>query len=81
MTGYLELISAVLGISGGILNVLKSKWGFAFWIVGNSLWVYYGLTTKQYFLMIQYVVFLTIALWGFKAWYNDELKAKGGNRK
>jgi len=76
MAGYLELISAILGISGGILNVLKNKWGFALWIVGNTLWVIYGITTKQYFLMLQYIVFVTIAIWGFKKWYNEEIKNK-----
>ena len=76
MAGYLELISAILGISGGILNVLKNKWGFALWVIGNTLWVIYGIVTKQYFLMLQYIVFVAIAIWGFKAWYNAEVKNK-----
>lgn len=79
MSGYLEMISAFLGISGAILNVMKNKWGFALWMVGNSLWVIYGLITKQYYFMIQYLVFVTIAIWGFKKWYSDELKLKKKN--
>jgi nicotinamide riboside transporter PnuC len=76
MAGYLELISAALGISGAILNVLKSKWGFALWIVGNSLWIIYGVITKQYFFMIQYIVFVSISIWGFKKWYKEEVKRR-----
>ncbi len=76
MAGYLEAISALLGISGAILNVLKNKWGFVFWVIGNILWVVYGFMTKQYFFMIQYIVFASVAIWGFKRWYNDELKEK-----
>jgi len=76
MAGYLELISALLGISGAILNVLKNKWGFTLWIVGNSLWIIYGIITKQYFFMIQYIVFVSISIWGFRKWYTDEVKRK-----
>jgi nicotinamide riboside transporter PnuC len=82
MAGYLELISAILGISGAILNVLKNKWGFALWIVGNSLWIIYGIITKQYFFMIQYIVFVSISIWGFKKWLSeDKGKIKNGRRK
>jgi nicotinamide riboside transporter PnuC len=77
MAGYLELISALLGISGAILNVLKNKWGFALWIIGNCLWLIYGIITKQYFFMIQYIVFASISIWGFKKWYDEEIKKKG----
>jgi nicotinamide riboside transporter PnuC len=72
----LEIVSASLGIIGGIINVLKNKWGFALWVVGDTLWIIYGAITKQYFFMAQYIVFALIAVWGFKAWFNDEILAK-----
>jgi len=76
----LEIISAVIGIIGGIMNVLKNKWGFVLWVIGDALWIIYGLITQQYFFMMQYIVFALIAVWGFKSWYNDELKNKADKR-
>jgi len=81
MAGLLELISAFLGISGAVLNALKNKWGFAVWVVGNTLWVIYGIITKQYFFMIQYIVFASISIWGFKRWLSEERIIKIKNKK
>lgn len=76
MMNGLEIISAFLGIAGGILNVLKNKWGFLIWFVGNILWVVYGLMTKQYYFVMQYAVFTSISIWGFKRWLSEEIKLK-----
>ena len=72
MLPLLELISAVIGITGAILNVKKNKFGFILWIIGNTLWTIYGFTTKQYFFMIQYIVFASISFWGFMEWNKEE---------
>jgi len=77
----LEIISAVIGIIGGILNVYKNKWGFAIWVVGNILWMYYGIITKQYFFMAQYIVFASISIWGFKKWLSEDMLKKKKRRK
>lgn len=72
----LEIVSAAIGITGALLVALKNKTGFLFWVVGNLLWIVYGLITKQYFFMTQYVVFWAISVFGFINWRKQELKNK-----
>lgn len=40
----------------------------ACWVVGNSLWLAYGLTTRQRPLALQFGAFLTISAWGLWSW-------------
>lgn len=76
-----EFINMCLSLVGAILNVLKNKWGFAFWIVGNISWLVYGFITKQYYFMFQYFIFAITATWGFIAWMKDDKKKKDKKRK
>ena len=38
------------------------------WALGNSLWLAYGLTTRQRPLALQFGAFLTISAWGLWSW-------------
>lgn len=77
MTFTLELISAIIAVTGTLLITFKNKIGFLFWIIGNALWVIYGLITKQYFFMTQYIIFTLLAIFGFVRWFQEDiLKSK-----
>ena len=71
-----EFINMCLSLTGAVLNVLKNKWGFAIWIIGNVSWLVYGYITQQYFFMFQYLVFALISTWGFIQWMKDDKKKK-----
>lgn len=68
----LEIISAIIGVIGAVLNIKKMKSGFIVWIIGNILWIIYGLTTKQYFFMSQYIIFALISFLGFSEWHKSD---------
>jgi len=72
----LEAISAIIAISGTLLITFKNKTGFLFWVIGNSLWAIYGLLTKQYFFMTQYIIFTALAVFGFVRWFKDDILLK-----
>lgn len=69
----LEIISAVIAVIGTLLITFKNKIGFLFWVVGNVLWVVYGLITKQYFFMSQYIIFTGLAVYGFVKWFKEDV--------
>ncbi len=72
----LELLGMVFGIGGMIFNVYKSKWGYVVWIVSNLLWIVYAYNTKQYFFLLQYIVFTIVLTWGFIKWNKEEKEIK-----
>lgn len=82
MLPCLSALAAALCILGALLNasaphapdlvgltpraaVVASQ---ACWAVGNSLWLAYGLATRQRPLALQFGAFLTISVWGLWSW-------------
>ena len=76
-----ELVSMILGVAGTLLVTYKNKAGFLVWIIGNFLWLSYGFITGQYFLMIQYIIFTGLAIFGFLKWHGDEHKTPSNKLK
>lgn len=60
-------LASWLGILGAILVILPetSVYGFAIWIIGNSLWIAYGLQQHHLDLFRMYCIFLVTAVLGF----------------
>jgi nicotinamide riboside transporter PnuC len=81
MAIYLEAISAIIAIAGTLLVTYKNKIGFLFWVVGNVLWAVYGIITKQYFFMTQYIIFTIVAVFGFVKWFKEDKQNKIRKRK
>lgn len=81
MTMLLEIISAIIAVSGTLFITFKNKWGFALWVIGNILWAIYGVITKQYFFMGQYIIFAIVSIFGFIKWMREDiLKNKSGDK-
>jgi nicotinamide riboside transporter PnuC len=81
MAVYLEAISAIIAVAGTLCITFKNKIGFLLWVVGNVLWTIYGILTKQYFFMSQYIIFTIVSAFGYYKWLKDEKKSKNGRRK
>lgn len=68
---FLELVSAVLGLTGAVLLALKSRWaGWAWvvWLVSNVGWVAFGAAGGHWFLVAQNLGFAITAVMGIWTW-------------
>ncbi len=75
---WLQYPAMVLGILGAYLIAQKNRLGFMSWIIGNSLWVIFGFLTQQIGILIQFVVFLGIAIYGWINWGGKNEKTELG---
>ena len=66
----IEWFATTLSISGAIVNIRKSRWGFAIWTVASVVWIAWGLMGNPiaWGLCLSQLVFLGLNLWGFVAW-------------
>jgi nicotinamide mononucleotide transporter PnuC len=76
MVAYLEMISAIISVVGTLLVINKNKNGFLIWVVGNTLWTVYGIITRQYFFLAQYIIYTVISIFGFIKWLKEDKKSK-----
>lgn len=60
--------TAALGITGGILNVLKRRSGFLFYIVANTLIITAGVLEEKLYNVILFSVYMVIAVCGYIKW-------------
>lgn len=60
-------LASWLGILGAVLIILPETtiFGFGVWIIGNSLWIAYGLQQHHSDLFRMYCIFLVTAVLGF----------------
>lgn len=68
---FLELASAVLGLSGALLLALKSRWaGWAFvlWLGSNVGWVAFGVAAGHWGLVAQHTGFALTSVMGVWTW-------------
>lgn len=68
---FLELVSALLGLTGAVLLALKSRWaGWAWvvWLVSNVGWVAFGAAGGHWFLVAQNLGFSITSLMGVWTW-------------
>ena len=57
-----------LSIIGVVLNIKRSRWGFAVWTVTNSFWMVYDYQIGAYAQSALFAVYLMLALWGLWEW-------------
>ena len=67
----LEYIAAILGISGAILVALKKRKGFVCWIMGNIIWIVFGLLDRKYGLAAQFFAYEIISIFGYWNWRKE----------
>lgn len=63
----IEAIAAILGISGSVF-ITQPKMrilGFAVWIVGNIIWATIGVTNRDFWFTLQFVIYEFTAIVGF----------------
>ncbi len=63
-----EWAATILSIIGAIFNAFLYKEGFYFWIVANTLWVYFGLKYKHYGMVVLFSVYFLISVVGIIYW-------------
>lgn len=66
-----EWLIAALSIAGGVLNVLKNRWGFVLWIAANLAWIVVDVVYGLWAQIPVWVVFTAISVWGFVKWSGD----------
>lgn len=64
-----------ISLIGTILNIKQNKWGFAFWIVSNSLWAAYDFYTGLYSQAFLFLVYDGLAIWGILEWRRRQIAA------
>ncbi len=71
---WLQYPASVLGILGAWLVARKNRWGFMAWIIGNILWIIFGVAKNQWGVFVQFIVFWFLAVYGWVNWSKEELK-------
>lgn len=57
-----------LSIVGVVLNIQRSRWGFACWIVSNASWMVVDYVAGIYSQAALFGVYFCLAIWGVWAW-------------
>lgn len=65
----LEIICAVLGMAGAVVNVLKSPWCFVIWLASNAGLVVYCTVERRRWLTLMYTCYVGLSVWGIVAWW------------
>lgn len=77
----IEAFCSTMGIIGTVLIARRHKGGYYFYFPSNILWVWYGITTSQFFFMGQYVFYTGMSIYGFRHWRNLEKKEVSNGTK
>lgn len=64
----IEWLATGLSLLGYVFNVRKSVWGFAIWIVANSIWVYVGISKGMWGLVFTMSAYTVMSVWGIYSW-------------
>jgi len=64
----IDAIATLLSITGAILNADEKISGFYIWAISNTMWIIYGIKTKQKWLVISFIVYLITSLYGIWKW-------------
>lgn len=67
-TWYFDAIGASIEITGFVLLIFKSKWGYLFFIVSKFFVITVYAAGNNFIPMIQYVLFLSTDISGFLTW-------------
>lgn len=67
-TWYFDAIGASIEITGFILLIFKSKWGYLFFIISKFFVITVYAAGNNFIPMIQYLLFLTTDISGFLTW-------------
>jgi nicotinamide riboside transporter PnuC len=72
MWNLVEYIAASLGIIGGLLVAFRRRSGYIAWLIGNAMWVVFGIKHGNWGLATQFAVFWVIASIGYWYWGKEE---------
>lgn len=67
----LEILSALLGVTGTLLLALKSRyagWAFVAYLISNIGWIVFGASHAHWALLAQHAVFSVTSLIGIWTW-------------
>ena len=64
----ISIIAAIFGLLGAVINARGKRFGFYAYIVGNILWIIVGFHYLNFGLVIQFFLFLVIAIYGLITW-------------
>jgi hypothetical protein len=68
---FLEIVSAVLGLSGALLLAVRSRfagWAFVLWLGSNTGWVVFGALAGHWGLVAQHAGFAITSALGVWTW-------------
>jgi nicotinamide riboside transporter PnuC len=77
----IQYLAATLGMAGSLLVALKKRSGFMCWIVGNILWVIFGFLIQKWGIVVQFIAFEIIAIYGYHNWKGGEMNEKNRRNK
>jgi len=80
----LEIIAAILGVTGTLLLAIKSPyagWAFVVYLISNIGWITFGSLHGHWALVGQHVIFSMTSLIGIWVWLVQPRLALVGNTK
>lgn len=70
----LQWLAFLISIIGAYINIIKNKWGFIIWIVGNSIWIYLDLVNHLPAQALVFLIYSLLNVYGFYKWKKGERK-------
>jgi len=67
----LELIATIFSIIGNIFVIYKKWIGFVIWIISNLLWIIFGILNKHYWMIVLFIFYTIISIWGIYKWVKE----------
>jgi nicotinamide riboside transporter PnuC len=64
----MEWLLVAISLIGVLLNIYKSRWGFACWIVSNAGWMVIDYREGIYSQAALFAVYFVLAVWGIGKW-------------
>ena len=64
-------IVSALALTGVVLNIYKSKYGFVVWVFTNAFWAIYDYHIGATAQAALFFVYFLLALWGLWKWRGD----------
>jgi len=64
----IEWVATTIAVIGAILNAFLFKQGFYFWVVSNSMFIYFSYKNKHWGLFFLFFVYLIISIIGILYW-------------
>lgn len=68
MVSIVSWLAAALAVTGNVLVIWKSRWGYVLWLMSNGYYIWYNWRLGSSAQAALFVVYTGLSVWGFIRW-------------